>query len=154
MASPRRLLLFLFILLSSSVVAQQAVIKGKLRDNEGGPLPGAAIVVLGKTISTATDNNGNFSLSVPSGELLQLVFSFTGMKNDTVTVRLEPNEVKDISKSLHLTSIQIKDVNIQGESIKKGNTTTIDPVHVKNIPTINQSVEDVVKTQAGVSSNN
>jgi TonB-linked SusC/RagA family outer membrane protein len=59
-------------------------VKGKIVDENGEPLPGAAIVEKGTTNGTITDNDGNFSLSVPSDATL--VVSFIGFINEEVTV--------------------------------------------------------------------
>jgi iron complex outermembrane receptor protein len=53
-----------------------ALIKGKVVDNKGLPLPGATVRVKGTKAATVTDVNGQFSLDVQSGATL--VVSFTG----------------------------------------------------------------------------
>ncbi|MDR1864266.1 MAG: mucoidy inhibitor MuiA family protein [Bacteroidales bacterium] len=43
------------------------LVRGKVTDTSGEPLPGASIIITGSTIGTVTDEEGNFSLSIPSG---------------------------------------------------------------------------------------
>jgi TonB-linked SusC/RagA family outer membrane protein len=64
-------LLFLGLLFGSfSLFAQDRVISGTVVDNTKQPIPGASIVIKGKTVGTATDINGKFSLKVTEGQTL------------------------------------------------------------------------------------
>ena len=60
-------------------------VKGKVTDQTGVPIPGAAIIVKGTTIGVTSDNDGNFSLSLPS-EAKILVFSFVGMLPQEIAI--------------------------------------------------------------------
>src|SRR5690606_34032980 len=42
-------------------------ISGTVTDNNGEPIPGVTVSLPGTTIGTATDLNGNYSLTVPEG---------------------------------------------------------------------------------------
>ena len=65
--------------------AAQKEISGTVKDPAGIPLPGVSVVVKGTTIGTATDSNGNFTLSnIP--ENATLVFSFIGMKQQQIEI--------------------------------------------------------------------
>ena len=59
-----------------SNLMEAILIEGKVVDEEGNPIPGAAILVKGTTSGTSTDIDGNFSLDVPDGAVL--VVSFLG----------------------------------------------------------------------------
>ncbi|CAN5595648.1 SusC/RagA family TonB-linked outer membrane protein [soil metagenome] len=61
------------------------VVKGSVVDNAGLALPGVSVVVKGTTQGTSTDNKGEFSINVPSGEAV-LVFSFIGFVKQEVAV--------------------------------------------------------------------
>ena len=50
-------------------------------------------------IGASADLNGEFSFSVPSGNL-RFVVSFVGMKNDTIKVQIRPNEIKNIELNM------------------------------------------------------
>jgi len=63
---------------TKTVATQGNVVTGKVTSVNGEPLIGATVVIKGTTIGTATDVNGNFSLSeVPSGEVV-LTISYIG----------------------------------------------------------------------------
>lgn len=60
-------------------------VSGKITDENGDGLPGAAIVVKGSAGGTVTDLDGKYKLNVPSAESV-LVISFVGYKTLEVTV--------------------------------------------------------------------
>ena len=63
-------------------------ISGTVKDRKGVTLPGASVVLKGTTIGTITDNNGNFSLSVPA-DGKTIVVSFIGMKSQEFAITLK-----------------------------------------------------------------
>ncbi len=65
--------------------AIQKVLTGRVVDEQGIPLIGATIVVKGTTIGTVTDNNGEFSLTVPDDAEV-LVVSFVGYATQELTI--------------------------------------------------------------------
>lgn len=70
-----KLLLIAFILLSSFCYSQDIQIRGTVKETATGlPIPGANIMVKGTTIVTATDIDGNFSLTAPAGSVLEFTF--------------------------------------------------------------------------------
>ncbi len=57
------------------VVAQNRTVSGKILDNQQQPLIGAAVMISGTNTGTTTDVDGNFSMSVPSGDVVLEVSS-------------------------------------------------------------------------------
>ena len=72
-----------WLLAGLSAVAQNKVYTGTVTEQGGESIPGVAVIVKGQSIGTVTDNNGKFSLSVPSNATT-LVFSFVGFKSQEV----------------------------------------------------------------------
>ena len=65
--------------------AQQAVtVKGTVKDSEDNPVIGATVVIKGTTRGTTTDMDGNYTISVAPGQVLE--FSYVGMQPSQVTV--------------------------------------------------------------------
>ncbi len=74
------------LLLAAHPVAAQHTVTGTVTAAEDGfPLPGVNIVVTGTSIGTATDLDGNYELTVPSGDVV-LRFSFVGYEAQRVPV--------------------------------------------------------------------
>ena len=61
------LTLFLSMVASFGLLAQNRTVTGVVRDTNGEPLLGAGVVVAGTTNGTVTNVDGTFSLNVPSG---------------------------------------------------------------------------------------
>lgn len=56
----------------------QITVTGVVKDSNGEPVTGAAVVVKGTTNGTVTDLDGNYSINVEEGAVLS--YSFVGMK--------------------------------------------------------------------------
>src|SRR5688572_18401 len=64
-------------LLSYGALFQDRTISGTIKDEQGGVLPGASVLIKGTTIGTSTNAEGKFSLSVPTSAAI-LVVSYIG----------------------------------------------------------------------------
>jgi len=81
-----RLLLCMLLSLSMVVAfAQQKRISGTVKDEKGNPVAGATYHIKGTNISGATDDNGNFSVSVPNADAV-LEFTSVNFKAKEITV--------------------------------------------------------------------
>jgi len=77
--------------------AQEAVIQGTVTDVEtGDPLPGANVVIQGTALGAATNEDGEYTLSVPAaqvtGEQVTLAVSFVGYRQLRRAITLTPGE--------------------------------------------------------------
>jgi outer membrane receptor for ferrienterochelin and colicins len=70
-------LVFIIQLFAYSLFAQP-VISGRVVDFNGNPISGANVVIKNTTLGTATDNNGEFKLSVPLNGYFTIRVSFFG----------------------------------------------------------------------------
>jgi len=66
-------------------VFADVTVSGKISDENGDGLPGAAIVVKGSAGGTVTDLDGNYRLDVPSSDAV-IVVSFVGYKTKEISV--------------------------------------------------------------------
>ena len=80
----KRLMMFLVgLFLSVGMALAQTQVSGTVVSGEDGePIIGASIKVLGTNTGTVTDTDGKFSLSVPAGSRLEI--SYIGMQSKTV----------------------------------------------------------------------
>ncbi|MGV3502694.1 MAG: SusC/RagA family TonB-linked outer membrane protein [Adhaeribacter sp.] len=70
--------------------AAEVTVQGKVTDENGEGLPGVTVVLKGTNTGTATDFNGNFSLTVPDGNGT-LVVSFVGYVTREVAINNQKN---------------------------------------------------------------
>ena len=76
--------LILGLVICAAVFAQNAKFSGVIRDKANQPVVGAFVVQQGTTNGTMTDENGAFSISVPSGAVVEV--SCIGYEPRTITV--------------------------------------------------------------------
>jgi TonB-linked SusC/RagA family outer membrane protein len=107
-----------YVLISFSLVfvlfsyAQERTVTGKVTSAEdGASLPGVNVVVKGTTTGTATDADGNYSVSV-AGADGTLVFSFIGLQ--TLEVPIGGRTVVDVQLELDVTELTEIVVTAQG----------------------------------------
>ena len=80
-------ILFLFLLTTSQVFAQNGdhEVSGTITEEDGEPLIGVNVSVLGTTIGTSTNVDGEYTLSVPDSDVV-LVFSYIGYQQQEIEV--------------------------------------------------------------------
>ncbi|MEN8249598.1 MAG: carboxypeptidase-like regulatory domain-containing protein, partial [Bacteroidota bacterium] len=77
--------LSLLLLMSGLATAQERTVTGTVTDaDDGMPIPGVNVVVVGTSTGTATDLDGNYKVSVPEGA--SLAYSFIGYTAQTIVV--------------------------------------------------------------------
>ena len=93
----------------------QSTINGIVKDEKGVFLPGVAVILDGTSMGTATDMEGRFKLTIPSGKH-KLNFSFIGMKPVQQTVEGD----MDITVVMEEDAAELEEVVVTGmEVIKK-----------------------------------
>jgi len=97
-----------FMIISVCVYAQTTV-TGTITDQTGETLPGVNIQIKGTLTGTATDINGRYSITVPSGESV-LVFSFIGFK----TVEFMVGDRREINVTLDVEARELDEVVVIG----------------------------------------
>ncbi len=117
-------LLFITILFTAFSFAQtKSVIKGKITDKDmnNAPLAFANVSVKGSSNGVTTNEKGEYSISLPSGEYV-VVFSFIGYETIEKIIDLKPNQTIELNVALGSGGYKLDDVVIK--SVKKRNTET------------------------------
>ncbi|GAA4200009.1 TonB-dependent receptor [Pedobacter jeongneungensis] len=138
----RKLLFFLLgCYISVSVHAQGTPVKGKVTDENGGPLVGAVVKVKGGSAASSTNNNGEYAITVASGAVL--TFSFVGY----TTKELPVGESRTINVSLSETDKSLEEVVVVGYGTQKKTSLTGSVASVSNkeiTTTKNQNVQNML----------
>ena len=130
-------LLFAYFFICATIVAraQGTAIKGTVTDDKGVSLPGVTVSVKNnKAVSTITDVNGRYSISVPQGGTT-LVFTFIGMQTQEVLI----GNKTIINASMQATSTTLSDVVVIGYGTQKrgdvnGAISSITAKQIQDIP--------------------
>ena len=67
-------------------VKEERILKGRVVDEKGMPLPGATVILKGTTLGVVADTAGAFNIMLPKEGKHMLVFSFVGMKKQEIPV--------------------------------------------------------------------
>ncbi len=90
------------LLMATTAFAQQKTIRGKVTDaSNGEPLPGVTVVVVGTTIGTTTNFDGDYTLNVAAGQTVS--YSFIGYEPQQVVIADQP--VIDVRLSLSVEAL-------------------------------------------------
>jgi TonB-linked SusC/RagA family outer membrane protein len=109
----------LFFLSSLAVYAQELNVKGVVTSaDDGQPIPGATVVVKGKTTGIITGLDGTYSLKVPGNATL--IFSFVGLKSQEIAV----NNKTTINVVLASSTEAIEEVVVVGYGTQKKSVVT------------------------------
>ncbi|MDR0865483.1 MAG: TonB-dependent receptor [Candidatus Symbiothrix sp.] len=82
----KKLMLFLLVLCTGVYASAQTTVHGVVSSGADGlTMPGVSVTVKGTALGTATDLDGNFSLTIPSDKAV-LVFTYIGYKAKEVAV--------------------------------------------------------------------
>ncbi|WP_046368733.1 SusC/RagA family TonB-linked outer membrane protein [Flavihumibacter petaseus] len=136
------LLLLFSIGLSAAAVCQQ-VVNGTVTGNDSLPLSGVSIQAKGTKTSTLTDQNGKFTISVPTGSVL--VFSYVGM----TTQELKIGNQSEIVLRLQSTGQNLSDVVVVGYGTQKKTSLTAAVSAVKGSEIQRQPVSDISNALGG-----
>lgn len=144
---------YIFLLIGIVSFGQTATITGTIRDDEGISIPGVQIAVVEDASKiTVTDTNGRYVLSIPADKEITLSIYNISYKQVKQKFKLNDGESKTFNLRLAVKN-SIGEVNVVSEN-RNQEIVRIDPKNIFYIPSPSGNIEDIIKTQIGVSSNN
>jgi hypothetical protein len=149
-------LLFIACCFVSYAQDNKGKLSGKVTDKSTGePLINANIFIQPTNSGTITDNNGNFSISLPFGTY-EIKLSYIGYETTTKTIKLLKDKAHlNITIELEPMALRQKEVSVTGKrEIFSPVTQSMDKVDIQRMPTVYSDVLRSVKILAGVNSNN
>ncbi len=133
--------------------SQKGKLQGFILDDKKNPVNDVNITIQGLT--SQSNAKGFYSLAIPSNEKVAVVFSHISFKKATLILTVSPNEVVDFNLVLSEKEEQMGEVFVNANNKKSvQGILTIEPATLKNIPGANPGIENVLKSLAGVNSNN
>jgi len=143
MKNVKKLMMLLLMCCISIYSMAQTTITGKVTSSkDNSELMGVSVSVRGTALGTATDNNGNFSLAIPT-EKAVLVFKYLGFKDQQVSIsgntrnlKVEMNEDTQLLGEVVIVSVGYGNArkndltgaisSIGSEDIKKSMSTSLE----------------------------
>ena len=151
-----RLRIYITALLTTFVLcsmAQKVTFKGRVTDENHKPIEIANISIVGTPIGTTADLNGNYTLTCDSKDSIVIAYSMIGHQTRKRTFR---NPVGTITVDIMLpsTNFALQGVEIVDKERQLGSTQKLGkPDKIRLQPSASgNSIEDLIKSQAGVSS--
>ncbi|MES2240003.1 MAG: TonB-dependent receptor [Bacteroidota bacterium] len=134
-------------------MAQLARVKGTVLDAQNRPVSNVNISFSGH--ETQSNAKGFYIIKVPVNKKVNLVFSHLTFKKTTVALLLKSSEDYELNLVLNEHEEQIGEIVITKDKRSQiQGITTIAPDVFKKAPGANAGIENVLKTLAGVNSNN
>jgi hypothetical protein len=147
--------LLLFAIVNSlAQPSQKALVYGKISDENGFAVPLTNISILNGNKGIVSDENGNYQLEILADKLYTLQFSFIGYQTEEVKIQLKAGQKRNLNITLFQTTKQLSDVVVEDKETRKTTLTRIDPQSAQVIPGVSGSIESLIKTLPGVTSNN
>ena len=145
----------IMLLLPIAATAQKFTIKGRITDHNGKPIEIANVSVVGEPVGTIADLNGNYSLTCDSKDSLTVAYSMIGYQTRKRTFR-NPTDTLIVNVMLPAVDFALEEVRIVDREKQMGSTKRIEmPDRIRLQPSASgNSIEDLIKSQAGVSSHN
>ncbi|WNJ19532.1 TonB-dependent receptor [Pontibacter sp. G13] len=151
------LLLCLCVGLSFAGFAQDAKLVGKVVTPLNQPLVDVNISVEGTSFRAQTDEDGRFSLTLPSENTYRIIFTHAGYARSVREMYLAPGRTYDLN--IKMVVRETEQVDILGEqdptSIDEREGMMISPIsmeEVQEVPLVT-SIEGLMKSMPGVTSN-
>ena len=142
----RKFLALIAFFLCFQAFAQNRTVSGKVTDENGRPVSNASIAVKGTSIGTTSNENGNYSITIPS-RASTLVVSYTGMGEKEIDLSSASNY--DVSLSAKIKDLQ--EVVVVGYGTQKranltASISTIKAPDIENRPytSVDQMLEGKV----------
>jgi iron complex outermembrane recepter protein len=138
-----KFLLFTVLFAVGSVSLFAQGVKGIVKDaitNQG--IPGASVVVEGRSSGTATDNNGNYTLRLPAGSY-KIKISSIGYETNTIAVSVSGTELTSQDLSLKESTSTLQEVAVIGSRADRARTniqtaTPVDVISTKELKAFGQ----------------
>jgi len=112
--------LFLF---SSLVLFGQGGISGVVLDENGGPLPGANVVIENTSTGVSTDFDGNFTINANSGQVL--VISYIGYTSEYITVGNQDSITVSLQLDNELEEVVVTALGFAAVRDQQGSTSSV-----------------------------
>ena len=112
--------LFLF---SSLVLFGQGGISGVVLDENGGPLPGANVVIENTSTGVSTDFDGNFTINANSGQVL--VISYIGYTSEYITVGNQDSVTISLQLDNELEEVVVTALGFAAVRDQQGSTSSV-----------------------------
>jgi len=147
------LLSFCFPMLASA--QHTTTLHGKIRNTNKEIISGAHIKINNQSDISISDINGNYSLIVPIGKTFTLVITHISYKQFSKDLNISKGDQASYNPILKRKNEKLREITVNSKELIRQKNIAIDAKQLEQVPvSSNGTVEQIIKTLPGVSSNN
>ncbi|MCP4313213.1 MAG: TonB-dependent receptor [Bacteroidetes bacterium] len=148
--------ILVLLLLSTGALSGQerGTLEGVVKDSVGAPVELANVAIMGTNDGTMTDENGSYQMDIPAGRSYTVVISCVGYLSKQFAIRVQTGESRELNISLELDVRAINEVSVSARQERASTFQRIDVEDLTYMPSTTGKVAAIIKSQAGVSTNN
>ncbi len=145
--------IFLFFGIGFSALAQNARLRGVVLDENKQAV--AHVSITSGAVRTQSNLNGFYEITLPDNKKSTIVFTHIALKPLSIVLFLQPKEIFEFNPVMNSRVEQMGEVIVTANNTKRiQGITSITPEVLRKTPGANAGVETILKTFAGVNSNN
>ena len=145
-------LLLALLLFTSLLTAQNAIIKGVLKNEFKEPIVGVAVT--SSKYGTVTNSKGEYTLTVAADVEITVIFTHVSYTTFQKKVKIPKNRTFRFSPTLTSKVEEMNEVVIENSKREAQGIINVDPLKATKIPGAKEGVENILLTLAGVNNNN
>ncbi len=131
-------LLTVLLMFAGMAYAQTNAIKGRVTEENGTPIPGASVIVKGTPNGTATDADGNFSVSVTKGATL-IISAVNHIAKEVKITNAVTYTIILVSADKSLSEVVVVGYGTQRKEAVTGSVASITGDRMRDVPAPNVS---------------
>ncbi|HTL09717.1 MAG TPA: carboxypeptidase-like regulatory domain-containing protein, partial [Chitinophagaceae bacterium] len=149
-SKPAAVLLFFFLAFAVHAQKKQALVSGRVLDENETPLSKVSITILGRSSGIASTDSGTFSLQVPADKAFALLFSYAGYTTEQRNFLLSQGEQEQITIRLERNAKDLQEVVVTDQRQRReAGLISINPKQAINIPSPTGGIESLIKVFVG-----
>ena len=132
----------------------RGILKGSIRDSLNNPVELANVAIMGTGDGTMSNEKGLYQFDIPAGRSYTVVISCVGYRTKQFAVRIQDGETRVLDVSLEQDVQALIEVSVSARQERASTFQRIDVEDLTYMPSTTGKVEAIIKSQAGVSTNN
>jgi hypothetical protein len=139
-----------FLFLITYAFGQTATINGVVKDEQGKPVDQATVAVEGTGIGTQTDTKGGYTLQVPAGKEISVVYNYLSYEVQKKSISLNAGEHHTIDIILKLSSHNLDSVVVKADQSRyEAGSVSINAAKANVMPSAIGGIEGIIATLVG-----
>ena len=148
----KNIILTVFLLFTTLLTAQNAIVKGVLKNEFKDPIEGVAVTA--SKFGTVTNSKGEYSITVTADIEITLVFTHVSYNTFKKKVKIPKNKTFRFSPTLTAKVEEIHEIVIENSKREAQGIINVDPIKAAKIPGAKEGLENILLTLPGVNNNN